>query len=84
MACAGANAARLARAGGKRYHVRMKRTETTNRHTAIIVVCGAIFAFILFAVQRYGWWMADMAGGFFLMGIAALVHAVSAAKPDQH
>ncbi|MCP4573777.1 MAG: putative basic amino acid antiporter YfcC [bacterium] len=45
------------------------------RHTAIILVCGAIFAFILFAVQRYGWWMADMAGGFFLMGIAAMVLA---------
>jgi len=45
------------------------------RHTAIIVVCGAIFGFILFAVQRYGWWMADMAGGFFLMGIAAMVLA---------
>jgi len=43
-----------------------------SHHTAIIVVCAAIFGFILFAVQRYGWWMADMAGGFFLMGIAAL------------
>jgi uncharacterized ion transporter superfamily protein YfcC len=44
-------------------------------HTAIIVVCGLVFAFILFAVQRYGWWMADMAGGFFLMGIAAMLLA---------
>ena len=41
------------------------------RHTAILVVCGGIFVFILFAVQRYGWWMADMAGGFLLMGVAA-------------
>jgi uncharacterized ion transporter superfamily protein YfcC len=40
-------------------------------HTAILLACGAIFAFVLFAVQRYGWWMADMAGGFFLMGIVA-------------
>ena len=46
-----------------------------NHHTAIIVVCSAIFGFILFAVQRYGWWMADMAGGFFLMGIAAMLIA---------
>jgi uncharacterized ion transporter superfamily protein YfcC len=46
-----------------------------NHHTAIIVVCAAIFGFILFAVQRYGWWMADMAGGFFLMGIAAMLIA---------
>lgn len=41
-------------------------------HTAIILVCGAIFGFILFAVQHYGWWMSDMAGGFFLMGIVAI------------
>ena len=44
-------------------------------HTAIIVVCGALFGFILFAVQQYGWWMADMAGGFFLMGIVAMMLA---------
>ena len=46
--------------------------EFGGRHRAIIVVCGAIFGFILFAVQRYGWWMSDMAGGFFLMGIVAM------------
>jgi len=40
-------------------------------HTAIIVVCAALFAFILFGVQRFGWWMSDMAGGFFLMGMIA-------------
>ena len=44
-------------------------------HSAIILVCAAIFGFILFAVQRYGWWMADMAGGFLLMGIAAMLIA---------
>jgi len=44
-------------------------------HTAILVVCGAVFVFILYAVQRYGWWMADMAGGFFLMGIVAMLLA---------
>ncbi|MFH2051577.1 MAG: AbgT family transporter [bacterium] len=43
-----------------------------HHHTAIIVVCGLLFLFILYAVQRYGWWMADMAGGFFLMGIVAM------------
>jgi uncharacterized ion transporter superfamily protein YfcC len=44
-------------------------------HTAILIACGAIFAFIIFAVQQYGWWMADMAGGFFLMGIVAYLIA---------
>ncbi len=46
-----------------------------SHHTAIILVCSAIFGFILFAVQRYGWWMADMAGGFFLMGLVAMLIA---------
>ncbi len=49
--------------------------EYAGHHTVILIVCGAIFAFILFAVQKYGWWMADMAGGFFLMGIAAFLIA---------
>ncbi len=47
----------------------------TGRHLAVIVVSVAIFAFIIYAVQSYGWWMADMAGGFFLMGIAAMLLA---------
>jgi len=42
-------------------------------HTAILVVCTAIFAFIIFAVQRYHWWMAEMGAGFLLMGVAAAV-----------
>ena len=46
-----------------------------NHHSAIILICGMIFAFILFAVQQLGWWMADMAGGFFLMGIVATLLA---------
>jgi len=46
-----------------------------SHHTAILLSCGAIFAFIIFAVQQYGWWMADMAGGFFLMGIVAYLLA---------
>ncbi len=44
-------------------------------HTAILLACTGIFAFIIFAVQQYGWWMADMAGGFFLMGIVAFLIA---------
>lgn len=42
-----------------------------NHHTGIILACTAIFGFIIFAVQQFGWWMSDMAGGFFLMGIVA-------------
>jgi uncharacterized ion transporter superfamily protein YfcC len=44
-------------------------------HLWIIVVCTAIFGFIVWAIQSLGWWMDDMAGGFFLMGIAAMAIA---------
>jgi uncharacterized ion transporter superfamily protein YfcC len=44
-------------------------------HTAIILGCAVIFGFILFATQHYGWWMSDMGGGFFLMGIVAVAVA---------
>lgn len=47
----------------------------TGRHVAILVASGVIFGFIIYAVQEYGWWMADMAGGFFLMGIVAFLIA---------
>ena len=30
---------------------------------------------IMYATQRFGWWMSDMAGGFFLMGIVAVIAA---------
>jgi len=41
-------------------------------HTAILVSCLAIFGLILFSVQELDWWLADMAGGFFLMGLVAM------------
>ncbi len=47
--------------------------ETFNsRHRLILLSCVAIFAFILYAVQAYGWWMAEMGGGFLLMGFVAV------------
>jgi uncharacterized ion transporter superfamily protein YfcC len=46
-----------------------------SRHLAILLSCTFIFAFILYAVQRLDWWMADMAGGFLLMGIVAVILA---------
>lgn len=42
-------------------------------HKWIVVVCAAIFGLILLAVQKLGWWMAEMAGGFLLMGFAAVI-----------
>jgi uncharacterized ion transporter superfamily protein YfcC len=46
--------------------------EFSFRQLATLVVCLAIFGGILVAVQTLGWWMADMAGGFLLMGFAAM------------
>lgn len=43
------------------------------RHLATILVSLAIFGGILWGVQARGWWMAEMAGGFLLMGVAAAV-----------
>ncbi len=40
-------------------------------HTAILVIGAAIFAFIVFAVQRFHWWMPEMGAGFLLTGIIA-------------
>jgi len=42
------------------------------RHRWILLSCVGIFGFILYAVQNYGWWMAEMGGGFLLMGLAAM------------
>nr|MEE4269299.1 hypothetical protein [Candidatus Krumholzibacteria bacterium] len=44
-------------------------------HFWIIVICTLIFGFIVWAIQRLGWWMDDMGGGFFLMGIVAMLIA---------
>jgi uncharacterized ion transporter superfamily protein YfcC len=45
------------------------------RHAWILISCAAIFGFIVWAIQSLGWWMDDMAGGFFLMGIVAMLIA---------
>ncbi len=37
----------------------------------ILLSCTAIFVLILTAVQVLDWWMAEMAGGFLLMGVVA-------------
>ena len=40
-------------------------------HGVTLLCCGLIFAGILLGVQYLDWWLADMAGGFFLMGLIA-------------
>jgi uncharacterized ion transporter superfamily protein YfcC len=45
----------------------------SRRHKVTLLLCGGLFGVILWGVQSLGWWMSDMAGGFFLMGIVAAV-----------
>ncbi len=47
--------------------------EFDGRQAATLFSCIAIFAGILLATQKLGWWMNDMAGGFLLMGIVAVL-----------
>lgn len=45
----------------------------TRRHLVILGICVAIFLLILYGVQTMGWWLAEMAGGFMLMGFVAVL-----------
>lgn len=47
--------------------------ELKGAHITTLAVCVLIFAGILLAVNYKGWWMAEMSGGFILMGIAAVL-----------
>lgn len=47
--------------------------EMTKRHVAIVITGIIIFAFIIFATIKIHWWFNEMAGGFFLIGIVAVV-----------
>lgn len=45
----------------------------TLKHFIIIVMGISLFAFIIYAVQFFGWWINDMAGAFLLMGILCVL-----------
>jgi uncharacterized ion transporter superfamily protein YfcC len=49
------------------------RVALSRSHTLIMISCGVIFVGILAAVELWGWWLAEMAGGFLLMGMVAIV-----------
>lgn len=40
-------------------------------HIRIAVVCALLFVGIIYGVQTQGWWLAEMSGGFLLMGMIA-------------
>ena len=43
----------------------------TGRHKMILLSFVLIFSGIVYAVQKMGWWLAEMSGGFILIGIVA-------------
>lgn len=45
------------------------KIEFTKKHLLILIVGIGLFAFIIYAVQFFDWWINDMAGAFFLLGI---------------
>ena len=40
-------------------------------HIWIVLVCATLFVGIIYGVQTQGWWLAEMSGGFLLMGVVA-------------
>ncbi len=50
-----------------------EKVDFKTNHIVIMIVGAGLFAFIIFAVQEFGWWINEMAGGFLLIGFAAVV-----------
>lgn len=53
--------------------VEMDGHKLERKHILIVLVAGILFATILFAVQKLGWGLIEMTGGFFLVGIATIL-----------
>ncbi len=51
--------------------VEVEKTRLRTSHLVVMAWCIGIFSAILWATQTQGWWLAEMAGGFILMGIVA-------------
>ncbi len=59
----------------------LEKVEFKREHLFVMIVSAGLFAFILFAVQEYDWWINEMAGGFLLIGFAAV--AISRMKINE-
>ena len=53
--------------------VSFEKVNFTNKHLMVMIMGIGLFTFIIFAVQEFGWWINEMAGAFFLMGILAVI-----------
>jgi len=53
--------------------VSFEKIDFNKKHLIIMIVGITLFAFIIYAVQTYDWWINEMAGGFLLIGILAII-----------
>jgi uncharacterized ion transporter superfamily protein YfcC len=49
-----------------------EKVEFKKEHLITLIIGAVLFAFIIFAVQQFGWWINEMAGGFLLIGFSAI------------
>jgi len=49
-----------------------EKVDFKKHHLLILIVGAGLFGFIIFAVQEYGWWINEMAGGFLLIGFCSV------------
>lgn len=54
-------------------HLNHSKVVLNAMHVRVMVSTIVIFAFILYAVQTYGWWLNEMSGMFLFMGIVAVI-----------
>jgi uncharacterized ion transporter superfamily protein YfcC len=50
-----------------------EKVEFKKNHLYILLTGIILFAFILYSVQAFGWWINEMAGGFLMIGFCAVV-----------
>jgi uncharacterized ion transporter superfamily protein YfcC len=54
-------------------HVDRAELSLKKKHVLIVLVAAMLFAFILYAVQKLGWGLIEMTGGFFIVGLATIL-----------
>jgi uncharacterized ion transporter superfamily protein YfcC len=49
-----------------------EKVDFKKEHLIVLIVSAGLFGFIIFAVQEFGWWINEMAGGFLLIGFCSV------------
>jgi len=50
-----------------------EKVDFKKSHLTILIIGAILFAFIIYSVQAFDWWINEMAGGFLLIGICAVI-----------